>query len=38
LNAAWKVTWSQSLIDKASSIGRRNPWSANDVLAQKTLW
>ena len=36
MNVAWKVTWNQSLITNASKIPQI--WSANDVLAQKTLW
>lgn len=35
MNLAWKVTWNQSLITKASKIPQI--WSANDVLAQKTI-
>ena len=31
----WKMTWNESLVNKVNSL---NIWSANDALAQKTVW
>ena len=36
LKAAWKVTWNQSLVSMANNVP--TIWSANDALAQKTVW
>ena len=37
VKAAWKVSWSQSLLNTAGKIETWMPWSANDALAQKTV-
>lgn len=31
----WKLTWNESLVTKVNNL---NIWSANDALAQKTVW
>ena len=36
LKFTWKVTWNQSLANMANNIP--TIWSANDALAQKTVW
>ena len=36
LKATWKITWNQSLANMANNIP--TIWSANDALAQKTVW
>lgn len=36
LKFTWKVTWNQSLINMGNNIP--TIWSANDALAQKTVW
>ena len=36
LKATWKITWNQNLANMANNIP--TIWSANDALAQKTVW
>jgi len=38
LKYTWKVTGNQSLLNAANTIEWWNIWSANDALAQKTIW
>ena len=37
MKATWKLTWNTNLINKWASL-QWAIWSANDVLAQKTVW
>lgn len=37
LKAVWKMTWNSSLTNAWNFIKANNVWSANDVLAQKTV-
>lgn len=37
LKFTWKLTWSQNLTNAGNRVKANNFWSANDVLAQKTV-
>lgn len=38
LKTAWKMTWNQSFTNAANKISSWNIWSANDAIANKTVW
>lgn len=38
LKLTWKITWNTSLTNAGNRVKANNFWSANDALAQKTVW